>query len=713
MAFLNDDSSNAYEQVVDRLLASPQYGERWARHWMDVWRYSDWSGYQQEVRNSARHIWRWRDWIIESLNADKGYDRMVVEMLAGDEIAPATPDVLRATGFLARNWYKFNRNTWLDNTVEHTAKAFLGITMNCARCHDHKYDPLSQAEYYELRAIFEPHDVRTDRVPGEPDPVKDGLPRVCDTKPSEPTYLFKRGNELQPDKENPLKPGVPKVLSEQLHIEPVELPVQAYYPALQAFALDEDLAKAARVLSDAESALAKAQAELAATLKKREGEAPAESKAKAQESAVAVAAAEMAAKQLATARAANAALAARVVAEKAKFGLSPGAPTMELALIAGKAEREFALCQAQEQQFAAVQELDRCKAAQKLDDEVSQNAVVAAEAKLVAATAVLTAAHAALANPTAEYRPLGEQLPRTSTGRRLAFARWVVDRKNPLAARVAINHIWLRHFAAPLVDNPFDFGLRSPSSRNQPLLDWLAVELMDHNWQMKHIHRLIVTSSTYRMKSGGEGADVTNVERDPDNRQLWRMNPRRLEAEAVRDSLFHVAGNLDLTRGGPEIDYQAASNIARRSIYFRHAYEKQAKFLEVFDGPSVNECYRRSESVVPLQSLALSNSDVSIDQSRRLASELSKLAAKEASPDQAFIAIAFQQILNREPSAAELGECGGFLASQAELFRASTQLNSFAGGTKPNVPPSDDPVQRARENLTHVLYNHNDFVTVR
>ncbi len=113
-AFLADDSPNAYEAVVERLLASPQYGERWARHWMDVWRYSDWAGYKEEIRNSARHIWRWRDWIVESLNADKGYDRMAAEMLAGDELAPTDPNTLRATGFLVRNWHKFNRNTWLE-----------------------------------------------------------------------------------------------------------------------------------------------------------------------------------------------------------------------------------------------------------------------------------------------------------------------------------------------------------------------------------------------------------------------------------------------------------------------------------------------------------------------------------------------------------------------------------------------------------------------
>ncbi len=181
-AFAADPSDRAYEALVDRLLASPEYGERWGRHWMDVWRYSDWDGFGAEIRESQPHIWRWRDWIVESLNRDVPYDRMIVCMLAADETDPCDAAALRATGFLARNWYKFNRNVWLEDTVEHTAKAFLGLTLNCAKCHDHKYDPISQTDYYAFRAFFEPYTVRTDPVPGEPDLTKAGLVRVFDAQ---------------------------------------------------------------------------------------------------------------------------------------------------------------------------------------------------------------------------------------------------------------------------------------------------------------------------------------------------------------------------------------------------------------------------------------------------------------------------------------------------------------------------------------------------
>ena len=148
------------------MLASPQYGERWGRHLLDVWRYSDWYGFGAELRNSQKHIWNWRDWVVESLNAGKPYDAMVREMLAGDEIAPARPeDAAGPPATLARSYYKFNRNVWLDDVVEHTGKAFLGVTLNCCRCHDHMYDPLPQEEYFRFRAISSPTRSGSTRCP--------------------------------------------------------------------------------------------------------------------------------------------------------------------------------------------------------------------------------------------------------------------------------------------------------------------------------------------------------------------------------------------------------------------------------------------------------------------------------------------------------------------------------------------------------------------
>ena len=277
-SFLADTSADAYEKVVDRLLADRRYGERWGRHWMDIWRYSDWYGRRalDDQRNSARHIWHWRDWIIESLNQDKGYDRMILEMLAGDEVAPADPSVLRATGFLARDFYRFNRNVWLQDTVENTAAAFLGVTMKCARCHDHKYDPISQEEYYRLRAFFEPYDVRIDRVPIHPDVNQDGLARVYDAEPREATtqapfipaiyaktYRLIRGDERNPDKTHELKPGVPEVLGgTSVEVHTVSLPLEAYDPDLRGFVERDLIDQAKSDIQKSQAALATARLEM-------------------------------------------------------------------------------------------------------------------------------------------------------------------------------------------------------------------------------------------------------------------------------------------------------------------------------------------------------------------------------------------------------------------------------------------------------------------
>ncbi len=280
-AFLADTSPDAYERVVDRLLASPRYGERWARHWMDVWRYSDWYGRRAvpDVMNSYPRIFRWRDWIVRSLNEDRGYDRMIVEMLAGDEVAPTDPEALAATGFIVRNWYKWNYNSWMKDLVEHTGKAFLGLTLQCAHCHDHKYDPISQEEYFRFRAFFEPLELRHDRVPGEPDPgpfqkyvyghaygpVTSGMIRVFDEKLDAQTFMYAKGDARQRfEGRPPVAPGVPAVLGTIAVPERIDLPLEAWYPGTQGFVREEERERRALAVAAASSALKAAQAAQAA-----------------------------------------------------------------------------------------------------------------------------------------------------------------------------------------------------------------------------------------------------------------------------------------------------------------------------------------------------------------------------------------------------------------------------------------------------------------
>jgi hypothetical protein len=279
----------------------------------------------------------------------------------------------------------------------------------------------------------------------------------------------------------------------------------------------------------------------------------------------------------------------------------------------------------------------------------------------------------------------------------------MVSKDNPLTARVAINHIWLRHFGKALVPSVFNFGRSGKSPSHPELLDWLAVEFMDRNWDMKAIHRLIVTSSTYKLRSSF-ASDAPQLKIDPDNSYLWRMNLRRMEAEAVRDSVLHIAGKLDTTMGGPEVEETKGHEVFRRSLYFRHAPDLQMDMLKVFDVASPNECFERSESIVPQQALALANGPLSLAMARVIAAQLS--------PEE-FVPAAFERILGRAPSKIELQESLNYIRDQAELYRQPATLTPFRSGPKAAIKPSTDPDQRARESLVHVLLSHNDFVTIR
>lgn len=719
--FLADESPTAYEKVVQRLLDSPQYGERWGRHWMDVWRYSDWDGYGKEIRESKPHIWRWRDWIVESLNADVPYNQMLVDMLAADELSPADPQRLRATGFLVRNWYKFNRHTWLDNTIEHTGKAFLGVTFNCARCHDHMYDPISQQEYYQLRACFEPLDIRTDRVPGQSDVNLDGLVRVFDAKAESPTYLFVRGNDKDPVKDKPLAAAMPRLFQEiPFAVEPVSLPIQASYPGLQQFIRDESHSAAETELTKAREKLAAASEKLAAELTtaaslpeslKLESPRPPQVPATLTDADLQQA---LASKGLAAAEAALRFNRARLAADEANYLTPPAANAKELSLAAGQAER-LAASQLAEHNLvqAEINQLAAWRARQDSEAKTVQ-AYTVAQAAVLAAVKALDAARTAAAQPNENYTRLTSLHPATSTGRRLALARWIAADSNPLTARVAVNHIWLRHFGTPLVPSVFDFGMNGKPATNQRLLDWLAVELIESGWKMKHIHELIVTSRAYRLHSTA-AANSANEKIDPENKYYWRANSRRMEAEVVRDSILAVVGSLDLQMGGPELDPSQGFTSHRRSLYFRNSKEKKMTFLAVFDSPNVVECYRRSESISPQQALALANSPLAIAQARVLAKHLSEELAKEspAIAESEFISAAYKRIICRPPSVSELQVCEEFLVDQATLLSAQKPLTPFAGGAASPTVPAADHKQRAREGLIHVLFNHNDFVTIR
>lgn len=540
--FAASDSPAARGRIIDQLLASPHHGERWGRHFMDVWRYSDWYGLGAQLRYSQKHLWHWRDWIVESLNEDKGYDLMVREMLAGDELAPEDPQVLRATGFLARNYYLFNRTTWLDDVIEHTSKAFLGLTMNCVKCHTHKYDPIQHEEYYAMRAIFEPYHVRLDALPGQTDLEKDGLPRAYDLHLDRVTNVHLKGDEKSPDKAV-IAPSIPAVLAfKPLEIVPVKLSPAA-----------------------AQSLRGKARIPVGDAKKKETRE------------------------------------------------------VTSLKALEGPDEKE-----------------------------------------------------------KTRFLPFPEQ----STGRRTALARWITDRQNPLTARVIVNHLWLRHFGQALSANVFDLGRQAKAPPLQEVLDFLAVELMENGWSLKHIHRLIVSSDAYAMSSSNANAASVNRERDGENQYLWRMNPVRLDAQILRDSLLQLSGTLDPRLGGPTLDAKTGDKLQRRSLYFNQTRDESNLFLEMFDNANVLDCYRRAESIVPQQALALMNAQTSLAAAGVIAKRLNQPS------DEIFVRTAFEALLATTPNQEESQIC---LAALREL------------GTG----------EKARTAFIHTLLNHHDFITVR
>ncbi len=764
--FRGDQSPVAYEKVVDQLLANPRYGERWGRHWMDVWRYSDWYGLGEEVRYSHPHIWQWREWIVGALNTDKGYDRMVVEMLAADELTPDDPATVRATGYLVRNWDIFNRNTWLANTVEHTARAFLGVTIQCARCHDHKFDPISQSDYYRLRAFFEPVHIRIDRVPGQPDRAKGGMPRVFDDFLETPTFLFIRGDESHPDK-RPLTPASPAVLGGEVRIAPVQLPIGASSPDKRDFVIRETIESSEQEIRGARTALAKGRQNLAqktqalATAVEAERESqskyqaslakPDDAKQARQQAIAAVGAlararleADHARNELAVLDSALSLAELRLGALQAVLRLErledDGAKKdasgawAEAAQHARSTQRSLAVHEAGHNCLLAQVALDRAtqtvdgltSAGDPAKDASLQVAILKASAEVVDASSRLVEANTqrlkadAVAKEAASTaytprslvyhraktsfrdEPSNKPYATISTGRRLALARWIVDRQNPLAARVAVNHIWMRHFGEPLVASSFDFGLRTQPPVHRELLDWLAVEFMESGWSMKHLHRLIVTSRLYQMQSVGGQAESANAKIDPDNHYLWRMNVRRMEAEVIRDSLLQLAGRLDSQMGGVDIPPASAETTNRRSIYYRYARGDRIAFLDMFDAPSIEECYRRDETIVPQQALALNNSAVALGRATEIAATIDKEVGDSDMPSAqaAFVVSAFERVLGRTPTAGEKTECATALDRLRSVFASENRAGSV-------------PYRKARAALVHVLLNHNDFVSIR
>ena len=698
----SDVSPDWYRRTVNALLEDPRHGERWARHWMDIWRYSDWWGYAGQLRYSQKHIWHWRDWIVESLNAGLPYDEMVRLMLAADESHPNNLDKLRATGYLARNYFLFNRNQWLDEVVEHTSKGFLGLTMNCAKCHDHKYDPIAQTDYYAMRAFFEPYHVRVDVMPDEPNLEVNGIPRAFDGPTDVPTYLFLGGRENDPDKSEVIAPSVPSwLMTKELEIQPVRLPLTAWQPQRRPWVIDAHLHAAQREVHAAKQNLASIRQQF-----RRRSAAQA---AKHDEPAAELKVAERA---LQAARAKLTGVEQRATATRAAWRNEDGQDGTQVDQLALQSLSRAALTAERKAQTAeaahalAVVELELLRAPADKRDSLKD--------QLKSARQSLDKARQQTNQPPqpndqfspfvgARWTPTrfltsvkddpAVSPDRHSSGRRTALANWITAPSNPLTARVAVNHIWARHFGAPLAATVFDLGRNGTPPTHPELLDWLAAELVHSGWNMKQLHRLIVTSATYRMSSSVAGAE-NNVDRDPDNLRYWRRAPIRLESQVIRDSILAHAGTLDLACGGAPVKPQDQATSRRRSLYFFHSNDDRNPFLCAFDEAMVKECYQRNQSIVPQQALAMTNSGLVLDACPQIVERLmtSPTILKLGQDDELkFIRAAFRVLLGITPSEAEVAACRQALESWRKLPSQHSPQSSFIW----------------------TLINHDDFVTLR
>jgi hypothetical protein len=618
-AFVRAPSSKAYETVVERLLSSRQYGERWGQHWLDVVRYADTDGFEYDaLRPDA---WRYRDYVIRSFNDDKPYDQFILEQLAGDELTPQNQDALIAVGFnrLAA-WRKnagnqdedMNRNEVLTEQTNAVGAVFLGTTIACARCHDHLFDPIRQSDYYRLEAFFAP-------------------------------AVFKEISLAGTD-------------------------AQAAWEA-----------KAKAVKDEMETAK-KAMAEMEEDWKRRFLEAKRSHLSEGERAALAVPAEQRNEEQKALASEANFKLASKVDDIGRHFVTELKEKKKQMMAILDDLESRMPAplpsiwtLTDDRKQIPQIHILDR--------------GMHTAKGKCVGPRVP----GLFIPDNTPEYE---DQSQLVTTGRRLTLARWLGSSKNPLTARVMVNRIWHYHFNRGIVATPNDFGAPGAQPTHPELLDWLATEFVAQKWSVKAMHRLIVLSSTYQLASEGEPEKLsaTSRRKDPDNRLFWRYNRGRIDAEALRDAILHVAGNLNPKAGGPPVlvpvqhvliqqlykpkQWAVTPDVSehhRRTVYLIAKRNLRLPFMEAFDAPDLqNSCARREQSTHPLQSLELLNGEFSNSQARVFAGRLLKESGWNLDT---VVQRAFRLAIGREPSAQEVQIAGNFLSQQTALIEKHLAQN--------------------------------------
>ena len=651
-AFMNDTAPGAWERLIDKLLASPHYGERWGRHWLDAARYADSSGYENDT--DQPNLWRYRDYVVKSFNEDKPYNTFIKEQIAGDEIPNRTDDSLIATGFLragprVRNHEHANparRYDYLDDVIGAVGKGMLGLTVQCARCHDHKFDPITQKDYYALEASIFGY-VETD-YPLGPREQADAYMRKMSDIAAKVADLKDQVDEID-------RPYHDKLALEEIRkkyppdvVRAVEKPESERTPGEKLIAIQ--------------------------VLESSYGRSIAADKIMSPEDA-------------AKKKALNDQIAA-LNAEKPKpvpmASIATDGDWRSVEL--GYGDRNEGACPKCELEYVGAGkflELGPGKANYKVPPSyflLRGDPDSKAYATKPGFISVLTQG-----NPPTELPPADGR----TSGRRLALAEWLISRDNPLPARVIVNRIWQHHFGKGIVPTLDNFGKMGEQPTNQALLDWLAVEFMNKGWSIKQMQRLMMTSEAYQMAS--EYDDAANAKIDPEDTYLWRYRIQRLEGEIIRDNILSVAGSIDLTMGGPAIfphvdesfiktlfrgiyrNQDDGPDVWRRSIYIYQKRTLPNPMVQVFDLPDMSQSFgARYVSTVPTQALQLMNDDFVLRQAQMFADRVKKEAGNDVAKQ---VDLAYRIALTRPPTEREVSLASDMILSGSLVDFTNVILN--------------------------------------
>jgi hypothetical protein len=660
-AFEHDRSPDAFAEVIDRLLASPRYGERWGRLWLDVARYSD-DRLDSERDNPYPASFRYRDWVIQAIQNDMPYDVFVKAQIAGDRL-PDREKYEAGLGFYALS------PEMQDDRVDATTRAFLGLTVACAQCHDHKYDPIPTRDFYSLMGIFRNTDLH--EVP---------------LAPKETVDAYKAQSALIQKKEKELKEYT-DAQSAQLGLilasetaryllasgqQSSEVRDTTVCPALD----QETLARWTKYLADPEKQHPFLKDWYAATTEDQRAKAATEFQAQV----------------------------LAVIAEKTRvddenhvrLGLDPTRDDLSKANLVSLDRAKFGLWEDMLGDHGVLHYGDSKKEDAKIDRFLSGvwlGHLTQLRDELAALKKDLPPAYPVLQTIADKEKPEEQHIwirgdqnnpgdlapphflailspaepePFQRGKERLELAEAIASPANPLTARVIVNRVWQQHFGYGLVRTPSNFGSQGDRPSHPELLDYLADRFVREGWSLKKLHREIMLTATYGLS---DEASDRNYAEDPDNRLLWRYNRRRLDAEALRDSLLYVSGKLDLQAGGPAVRLDKENN--RRTVYAYISRRQLDPMLALFDFPNPNSTSeQRLQTTVPLQKLFFMNSPFVIDQSAALAA---RVAAGASSDDQRVTAI-YRLVLQRAPTPEERRLAHEFISRNAGAWPDYAQV---------------------------------------